>query len=355
MLTANAPPSPARAAGIPVTLDEAQLVLVDEALRVIDEVGDRLWQGWRGAPKVTLIIDSEHEFLLNYPRRGPAPSGFTATGQTFDGGAVWQRPAELPDTLRTAFPVAGLPAAVVGAWRPEVESPDEWVVTLVEQWFHVLQMHRGESEKVNDLAIDATGLPSWQIDFPFPYQDPDVGNAMLLLGQALYDFWSRSANMPREGQREFLAQTAWAALQNLRTVVRLKHGETAYRYFQLESWRDGVARYSGILVAREIALAEHSEQYEPLRVYTALPEHKSYVRLWDENFKNRFWLIRTAGLEGERGATSFDAIGHGIAELLDGVHPDWKKRYFDRGVWLDDLLEERLGPAPFAGGSEPLR
>lgn len=328
---------------------ERQLLLVDEAARVVAEVGDRLWPGWRSAPKTTLIIAGDFEFLLNYPRRTAAPSGFRSTGRTYNRAAIWRRDASLPDTLRTAFPVAGIPAAVVGAWEPAVESPDEWVVTLVEQWFHVLQMHRGESDKVLDLELAESDRPSWQVDYPFPYEDPDVGNAMLLLGQTLYEFWSRSGNLPREGQRELLARNAWAALQNLRTVVRLKYGEQAYRYFQLESWRDGVARYSGILVAREIARAEYNDEYEQGSGFTGLPERKSYVRLWEENFKNRFWLIRTSGLEGERDATSFDAIGHGIAELLDSIHPDWKERYFDRGVWLDDLIEERLGPNPFGG------
>lgn len=335
----------------PPNLAEDQLLLVSEAMRVLEEVGDRLWRGWDGASRATLLIDGETEYLLNYPARTAAPSGFRATGETFNRVPVWYREAEFPETLRTAFPVSGIPAAVVGAWRPRVESPDEWVVTLVEQWFHVLQMNRGELEKVRDLELAEADRPAWMVDYPFPFQDPDVGNAMLLLGQALYDFWSRAGNLPREGQREFLAHTAWAALQNLRTVVRLKHGEKAYRYFQLESWRDGVARYSGILVAREIAFAEATERYSQVRGFDALPERKSYARLWEENFKNRFWLIRTSGLEGERDATSFDAIGHGLAELLDGIYPEWKERYFDRGVWLDDLLEERLGPAPFAEGS----
>lgn len=341
-LAASSLPGPAAAAA--PELAEPQLLLLQEATRIVRQVGDGLWSGWSRAPRSTLLIDDEREFLVGLPRGATPPEGFTATRQKFDGRPVYSRPATLPRTLRTAFPLDGVPTAVVGAWRPDVESPNEWVVTLIEQWFHVLQLARGEETKVRDLALADALRPSWQIDYPFPFDDPDVGNAMLLLGQALYDFWAGAASLPREGQREFLARTAWAALQNLRTVVTLKHGDSAYRFFQLEAWRDGVARYSSMLVAREIARAEQLQEYEHSRGFEQLPEQKTYLRTWEENLANRFWLIRTSGLDGERDATSFDAIGHGIAELLDGINPDWKDRYFDRGVWLDDLIAERLEP-----------
>lgn len=339
-------PAPSRAGAAAVSpgeLADEQLLLIREALRVVDEVGDDVWNGWSRAAKATLVIQGDREFLVNLPRRVAPPSDFSSTGQRFGDSMIYSRPGSLPVTLRTAFPIEGLPCAIVGAWRPDVESPDEWVVTLVEQWFHVLQLERGEDVKVRELALADATRPSWQVAYPFPFDDPDVGNAMLLLGQALYDFWSQAAQLPREGQRRFLAQTAWAALQNLRAVVILKHGDAAYRFFQLEAWRDGVARYSGLLVAREMARAELLHEYKVSNDVAGLPEHKSYARLWEENFQSRFWLIRTSGLDGERDATSFDAIGHGLAEMLDAVNPGWKDRYFEPGVWLDDLLAEGLG------------
>lgn len=323
-------------------LGEEQLLLLQEALNVVREVGDDVWHGWSKASKTTLLIDQDREFLVNLPRQARPPRDFVRIRQEFLRRPVYTRPATLPPTLRTAFPLDGVPVAVVGAWRPDVESPNEWVVTLIEQWFHLLQLDRGEEAKVRDLKLSAVPRPSWQTDHRFPFDDPDVGNAMLLLGQSLYDFWEGARRLPREGQRDLLAGNAWAALQNLRTVITLKHGEDTYRFFQLEVWRDGVARYSSLLVAREVARAEVLAEYEHARGFNELAEHKGYARTWEENMASRFWLIRTSGLEGERDATSFDAIGHGIAELLDGVNPDWKDSYFDRGVWLDDLLAARL-------------
>ncbi len=325
-------------AALPRGLGEDQLILLREAMQLVRMVGDDVWSGWARIPKTTLIIAPDREYLVNLPEGSQAPPEFEQIDQQFMGVQVYARSRRLSSALRAAFPIGEVPTAVIGAWRADVESPNEWVVGLVEQWFHLLQLHRGEQTKAADLSLGASREQSWQIDYAFPFDDPDVGNAMLLLGQSLYDFWTTGASLPRAGQRAFLAATVWAALQNLRVVITLKHGQQAYEYFQFQTWRAGVARYSSILAARAVARAEVLDEYERTTGFARLEQHKSYASMWEENVSHRFWLIRTAGLEGERDRTSFDALGHGIAELLDVLGFDWKESYFDRGVWLDDLV-----------------
>ncbi len=319
-------------------LGEDQLILLREAIQLVRVVGDEVWTGWAQIPKTTLIIAPDGEYLVNLPANAAAPPEFEQTDQHFMGVPIYSRSRRLSSALRATFPIGGVPSAVIGAWRADVESPNEWVVGLVEQWFHVLQLRRGEQAKVADLSLGSDPRLSWQLTYPFPFEDPDVGNAMLLLGQSLYDFWTMGASLPRAGQRAFLAATASAALQNLRVVITLKHGQQAWEYFQFQTWRAGVARYSSILAARAVARAEVLDDYERTAGFDRLEQHKSYAAMWEENISHRFWLIRTAGLEGERDPTSFNALGHGIAELLDVLGFDWKETYFDRGVWLDDLV-----------------
>lgn len=322
-------------------LGSEQLLLVEEAARVLRQVGNDLWRGWSGGARTTLIVDADREFLLGLPKRTSPPAEFVRLEQQFMGAPVYSRARHYSETLRTAVPLGDVPVAVVGAWRPDVETPNEWVVTLVEQWFRVLQLSRGEQDKVAELQRTGGDAQEWDVDYPFPFDDPDVANALLLLGQSLYDFWS-GGPLPREQQRAFMAETASAALQNLRVVLTLKHGDEAWRYFQLQVWRDGVARYSGIGVAREIARAEVLDGYRHVSGFDDLPRHETYLQTWEEHIRNRFWMIRTSGHPGDLGRTSFHSLGHGIAELLDGLDPDWKRRYFERGVWLDDLLEQAL-------------
>ena len=141
--------------------------------------------------------------------------GFEPIDQTFLGQTIYRRNRTLPRALRAAFPVAGLPAAIVGGWRSVEESPNEWAITLVHEWFHVMQMVRGDADKVAALHLGEGTYPSLQLDYPFVYGDDDIGHAIHLLGSSLYDFWSRSRTMPRAVQRKFLAETSWAALKNL--------------------------------------------------------------------------------------------------------------------------------------------
>jgi len=340
---AGAPtPEPSRLAGRGGLLGATQSLLVREALQVVGIVGEQIWAGWGTTPKTTLILGEDDEFLVALGRDVDVPGEFAATGETVAGFPVYSRPRTLPQGLRAAFPVDGLPMAVIGTWDSTEESPNEWAISLVEQWFHLLQLQRGEQSKATGLGIGETEVPSWRIDYPFPFHDEDVGNAMVLLGVALYDFGTTAPNLPRTSQRSFQGQTARAALANLRTILKLKYGDSAYDFFRLRTWRDGVARYSGVLIARLVAAAEERDVYSSVPGFSSLDEHQSYFRVWRDGFANQVWLIRTAQLDGDRHLTSFDALGHGMAVMLDVIAPEWKDRYFEQGVWLDDLIADGL-------------
>ena len=223
-------------------LPQSQLVGLREAFQLVNTVGNEVWPGWTRSPMTVVIIEDDYEYLLNTPRNWKESGGFELTEQTFLGQPIYHRGRTLPQALRAAFPVAGLPSAVVGAWRPSEESPNEWAITLAHEWFHVLQMTREEEIKVADLELGQGVYPSLQLDYPFAYGDRDVGYAIHLLGSSLYDFWSRSRTLPRAVQRTFVAETSWAALQNLTTIISLKYGDDAYNYFRYQTWKEGVAR-----------------------------------------------------------------------------------------------------------------
>ncbi len=341
--TAVVLPSIGQAAAPPgAALGGAHALLVREALQIVGIVGEQVWSGWGTTPKTTLIVGEDNEFLVALGVDISPADDFVATGETIAGFPVYARPRTLPRTLRAAFPVDGVPMAVVGAWDSTEEPPNEWAISLVEQWFHLLQLQRGEQTKATGLGIGTSEVPSWRIEYPFPFEDEDVGNAMVLLGVALYDFGTTAVNLPRTSQRSFQGQTTRAALENLRTVLTLKYGEAAYDFFRLRTWRDGVARYSGVLIARLVAAAEERKVYSSIEGFSSLDEHRSYFRVWRDGFANQIWLIRTAQLDGDRHLTSFDALGHGMAVMLDVIAPEWKDSYFEQEVWLDDLIADGL-------------
>jgi len=340
---AEAPPTQEEA-----ELPQSQLVVLREAFQLVNTVGNELWSGWTRSPMTVVIIEDDYEYLLNAPRNWKESGGFELTEQTFLGQPIYHRGRTLPQALRAAFPVAGLPAAVVGAWHPSEESPNEWAVTLAHEWFHVLQMTREEEVKVADLGLGQGVYPSLQLDYPFAYGDRDVGYAIHLLGSSLYDFWSRSRTLPRAVQRTFVAETSWAALQNLKTIISLKYGDDAYNYFRYQTWKEGVARYTQVHVSLLVADFEDNGRFYQQPGLAALQGSMSYGRLWEEVTRTNYWLIRTAsGIDGGN-PISFYGIGHGLAELLDALNPSWKEKYFDQGVWLDTLIEEVMDPKALA-------
>ena len=176
--------SPAQEDGLP----RSQLLVLREAFQLVNTVGNEVWPGWVRSPMTVVIIEDDYEYLLNAPLDWEEASGFELIDQTFIGQPIYRRDGALPQALRAAFPVGGIPAAVVGAWRPSEESPNEWAVTLVHEWFHVLQMTRNEEAKLGDLRLGEGVYPSLQLDYPFAYGDRDIGYAIHLLGSSLYDF-----------------------------------------------------------------------------------------------------------------------------------------------------------------------
>jgi len=349
LITAPAAPAFERAEAAPLQeagsgMSRQQLLVLREAFQLVNTVGNEVWPGWVRSPLTVVIIEDDWEYLVNTPPDWTPAGEFELVEQRFIGQPIYRRERTLPRALRAAFPVAGLPAAVVGAWRPAEESPNEWAVSLVHEWFHVLQMTRDEDLKVGDLDLGNGEYTSLQLDYPFVYGDRDIGHAIHLLGSALYDFWSRSRTLPRAMQRTFVAETSWAALQNLETIVGLKYGERAYNYFKYQTWKEGVARYTQVHVSLLAADFEDNGRFYQQPGFAALQGAMSYGRLWEEVTHTNYWLMRTPS--GDRGGdpTSFYGIGHGLAELLDAVNPTWKERYFDRDVWLDDLIGEVMDP-----------
>ncbi len=325
-----------------------QLLVLREAFQLVNTVGNEVWPGWVRSPMTVVVIQGDGEYLVNAPVDWAPTGGFEVIDETFIGQPIYRRDRTLPQALRAAFPIAGLPAAVVGAWRPAEESPNEWAVTLVHEWFHVLQMTRGEDSKVADLDLDSGVYPSLQLDYPFAYGDRDIGHAIHLLGAALFDFWSRSRTLPRAMQRTFVAETSWAALQNLETIVRLKYGEEAYDYFRYQTWKEGVARYTQVRVSLLAADFEDEGRFFQQPGFAALQGSMTYARLWEEVTRTNYWLMRTSSGDQGGDPTSFYGIGHGLAELLDAINPTWKERYFDEGVWLDDLVREAMDSSAVA-------
>jgi hypothetical protein len=280
-------------------LPDADRALLAESFRIAATVADTVWPGWGAVPFEVVLVTADHEFLVR-PARTPRdfePLGFDSVL----GGEVWVRPRTFPPDLLATFPAFGLPPTVViGQPEPTGKSPAEWVISVLHEHFHQLQM--GDSDYVSaaahlDLAGgDQSGM--WMLNWPFPYDSAAV--------QAAYDTLSLvlAGAVSAIGTDAFTSRVTPVPLALASLVATLS--PAAQRYFWLQVWQEGVSRYVELRVAEAAGAA-----------YAGLAQ------------RLRLAIIRelTQPDLAARRRGSFYALGAGLALVLDVTDPGWRARY----------------------------
>ena len=300
-------------------LTDADRVLLAETFRLAGELGEEIWPGWGVAPWEVLLVGEEHEYLVNSPRR---PEGFTALEP--DGlleGRVLVRERTVPPNLRATYPLlGGPPVVVVGRPGATELDPTAWVAMVLHEHFHQLQMSDNEYyadvEALGLAGDDDTG--SWMLDFPFPYDDPEVRRRFRGFCDTI------RAVLAGDVPPGFVAEASRALAAAL--------PDDAYRYLGFQLWQEGVARYVQYRAAR---LA--GERFTPSPEMTALPGYRPFSEVADE--------LRQQILDGldeprmaEFHRIAFYAAGAGLAMVLDEHSPGWRRGYMERKFALEALL-----------------
>ena len=290
---------PALLAAQAPSLPDADRARLAAGFRLSAHVAEAVWPGWGAVPFEVLLVTPDHEFLVRPAR---VPRGFEPLG--FDsllGGVVWTRARVFPPDLLATFPAFGLPPTVViGQPDGTGKAPDEWVITLLHEHFHQLQM--GDSDYVsaaNRLGLagdDQSGM--WMLNWPFPYDSVPVRAAWDTLSLAL------AATVSAIGTDAFASRVAAVPTSMATFLATLT--PAAQRYFWLQIWQEGVSRYVELRVA-EAAGPAYADVARRLRVATVrelaqpdLPRHRR---------------------------TAFYALGAGLALVLDVTDPSWRERY----------------------------
>jgi peroxiredoxin len=314
-------------------LAQADAVLISEAVHLWKSLGDSIWPGWTRIASPILYITADYEYAVGFPKALPGFQAQAAVPPLAE--SIQVRPRSFSPNLAAAFPFEGVPAAVIG--RPEAleRTPTHWVLTAVHEMFHVLQMHRGEFEKVAALTLGPRNDASWQLNFPFPYQNPDVMDLIHL--QSYLNYLAAGASDMNDINYD--AGTAIEALRVYQSVLkRLAEDDRNYRYSLFQEWKEGIALYTEYKMAEAAASADL-----PLgEAFLKLPGAQTFRQIWDERYKNTLFLAKHAG-RASRSRIAFYHLGLGKGLLLDRLLPVWKDRYFAPGVWLDDLLAAALG------------
>jgi hypothetical protein len=313
----------AAAAGAQATqLPADDRIRLAEARRLATAIQDSVWPKWSAAPFAVLLVTDSVEYLLWHPR----PSAdFRSLGYdsllTTD---VLARPRTCPPTFLATFPaVGGVVTIVVGEPAKTGKNSTTWVLTLLHEHFHQLQMSRpGYFAAVEGLGLshgDQSGM--WMLTYPFPYDSAPVqryfaGLAQILLRTALADSGPTTADALR----------SYGAT---RRALGVELAPSDLRYLDFQLWQEGVARYIEYASARVAA-----RSYMPSAAFAALPDFVPYgdaARALREQLVHE---LRTLDLGFNKRAT-FYPVGAARALLLDRSTPGWKARYFTSLFTLD--------------------
>ena len=300
----------AHAAGAP-PLDRADLSRIDDAFHLAATLGPRVWPGFAAAGAPIIFIRGDFEYLLN---SADAPPPFAATSQQFHAMPVFVRPRMFPPNLEASFPAIGRDAVVIGTPEATKRSAAAWELVFCHELFHVYQRSRGMDAKIASLAIGPRDDASWQLNYPFPYDNPRVVRALHILGHEL-------------------ATNSDVAAEALDNVLGLLDAKAA-AYLRFVITNEGVARYF------EYRLAELAAREQP----------DAFAAAWRDTYSKFPARIPDLG-RADKSRTEFYTLGLALALDLDVHHPGWQSSYFESGVWLDDLFRNSRLTASHASGT----
>lgn len=282
-----------------------------EAFRLAGQLGDGVWPGWSRAPFPVLLITPERELLL---REQSCPEGFTSLGKdAVLARWVCARPRTASPDLRATYPaVEGIPTAVVGTAEGTGLASTEWVLMLLHEHFHQLQMSRpGYWDAVAALDLaggDTSGM--WMLNYPFPYGEEPVARALAAAASSL------ASDPPAAG--------AHAALKTVLSTLEPANA----RYFAFQIWQEGIARYTEITLAERAAKA-----FRPSREFLALPDVRSFAEVARELRADTLAASRELDL-AKHGREALYPLGAALALHLDRTDPAWKERYWSQPLHL---------------------
>jgi hypothetical protein len=304
----------------PPAVQERDRVRLAEAYRLAAAIGDSIWPGWSRVPFATVLVAGDHEYFVRHPH---PPAGATRLGRDgLLGSDVFVRPRTFSPGFLATFPLEGISTVVVGT--PEAtgsKSPTDWIVTLLHEHFHQLQEAQpGFYEKTAALGLsrgDATGM--WMLNFPFAYESPRVQAAYAAAAAALRDAVAKNGD-------------AGAYLEK-RAALRAACADDDRRYMDFQLWKEGVARYTQLRVARWAA-----ERYRPTAAFAALPGYVGFdavSRSLADQIPKELSELRLADAK----RTVFYPYGAAEALVLDRVLPSWRERYFTDLFTIDPAFE----------------
>jgi len=315
-------PFPTAVRAQPPGISAVDRLRLAEAFGLGDALSEQIWRGWLNAPFAVLLVTPEHEFLVRHPK---PPGGFTSLGyDSLLKSDVCYRKRSFPTNFLATFPaVDAVPTIVVGqAENTAVKTSTPWIVTLLHEHFHQLQMsqptYNADVDGLNLSRGDKTGM--WMLNFPFTYDSARVKDGFSTLAKSLWDAIQAT-------ETDFRPKLA--AYRNARRQFQEMLSADDYRYFSFQLWQEGIARYTEYHIAR-LAAAE----YKATQEFRSLKDFTAFDAVAESLLKGILGELSSLPL-GDYRRVAFYPLGAGEGLLLDRANPEWRNRYFADKFYLD--------------------
>lgn len=297
-------------------------IRISEAKQISYDLGDLIWSGFNTPPFSILFVTNTDEFLIEHYYQ---PDDFERMAyDTIIHSNVHKRPTQMNKGFLATFPYEGLNTIVIGTPENTGLNSTEWIITLLHERFHQYQYSAPKYFlDANDLNLangDESGM--WQLNYPFPYQDPLVINAYEVYTNALYH------------AVEAIGTEKWVEAKDTyfdaRKKFKAKLSEDDYKYISFQWYQEGIARYT------EYAFLERLEDYEVSESVSQLPDFVPFNEYKQSFYEKHLANVINLKLEDVGRITVYD-VGFAEALILREINPDWNKKYLLERFDLEKL------------------
>lgn len=306
--------------------EDEHRIRIAEAMKIADQLGDKLWQNWDKAPFTILLVENDYEYLINYPS---PPQDFKEIGyDSLLKSKVYYRPRKFDIHFFAAFDAIGnIPTIVAGTPSNTGYSGPHWTITLLHEHFHQLQYSREdyipEVASLNLSRGDSTGM--WMLNYPFPYDSIQVQTKFAELCKKL----SIALEHRDSSDLSVYVKDYLKTKDELKNILNMDD----YNYFSFQLWQEGIARYTEYSIAK---LA--SEEFEPDEAYKSLNDYYPFGSVADSMMSNIKDGLKNLTLSGYK-RVAFYYLGSAEGFLLDKINPSWSKYYFTKKFYLENYYK----------------
>lgn len=293
---------------------------VREFYRVAAQIQDSLWPGWSNIPAPLMLVTADAEFLTRHPS---PPSDMKKIADD-----LFVRPRQFPTSFQATFPAFGPPSVIVIGEPSNTGSKAStpWLFTVMHEHFHQLQNAQpGYFDAVKALNLnkgDTTGM--WMLNYPFPYQKPEVVEAF----GHLRDLLLRA--LAEKDQTTF-AEFAKQYVGERRKFFRSLSADDQ-KYFDFQLWQEGMARYT------EVKSAEAAAEYRPTKEFAALADYEAFSSYAGRARAKTLEELKQSDLANWKRVVVY-SFGAAEGFLLDRINPNWKDEYFQQTLSLTPYFE----------------